>query len=80
MWFIRSSSTHLDYITKPRMCGVKNEPIELIISSREVLAPKEYTNRHNNIAKVDCKLCYKINIQQNKLHTINITQQNWEYF
>jgi hypothetical protein len=38
--------------TKCRMCGDNNETIEHIISGCRVLAPKEYINRHNNVAKI----------------------------
>lgn len=38
--------------TRCRLCNEANETIEHIIGSCKKMAPKEYTNRHNNVAKI----------------------------
>lgn len=38
--------------TKCRMCGQGHENIEHLLNSCTVLAPREYTNRHNDVAKI----------------------------
>lgn len=35
-----------------RMCGKEAENIEHLISACSIMAPKEYTERHNNVAKI----------------------------
>lgn len=53
--------------TKCRMCKEAHENIEHIISGCKNLAPKEYTNRHNDIAKIiHIELCVKYNLMQGK--------------
>ncbi|CAH1108044.1 unnamed protein product [Psylliodes chrysocephalus] len=49
--------------TKCRMCNKGHENVEHLISSCEVLAPREYTNRHNNVAKIlHIEICYKLKV------------------
>lgn len=38
--------------TSCRICHQKSETIEHILSACSILAPKEYTRRHNNVAKI----------------------------
>lgn len=48
-----------------RICGERPETIQHIISGCSVIAPKEYINRHNNIAKVvHNHLCHQNNLKK----------------
>lgn len=51
-----------------RLCGDKTESIQHISGGCSIIAPKEYTNRHNDIAKIiHSHLCLKHNILKNSI-------------
>ncbi|KAI4469561.1 hypothetical protein MML48_1g01499 [Holotrichia oblita] len=53
---------------KCRVCGQKDETIDHLMGSCTVLAPKEYTDRHNNVAKIlHQKLCELHEIEVEKV-------------
>ena len=50
-----------------RMCDKKKETISHIVSECETLAQKEYTRRHNNVARtLHWKLCGKYNLKKSE--------------
>lgn len=70
---VMATRSYLKYIVKDpainttncRMCGEGNETIEHIISSCKKLAAKEYTDRHNNVAKIiHDELCVRYGLVQ----------------
>ncbi|CAH1110291.1 unnamed protein product [Psylliodes chrysocephalus] len=66
------------------MCGEGNENIEHLISGCKTMAPKEYTTRHNNVAKIiHDEVCYKLQLSEAKTpyykYTPDTIKENDEY-